>query len=45
MRQRMEGAMSEMGGMASKLTDALTERDCLKKEVLCCKLLLCIIRQ
>jgi len=25
--------MSEMGGMASKLTDALKERDGLKKEV------------
>ena len=33
LRRRMESAMSEMGGMASKLTDALKERDALKKEV------------
>ena len=33
LRQRMNSAMSEMGGMASKLTDALKERDALKVEV------------
>ncbi|XP_078489143.1 uncharacterized protein LOC144746142 isoform X2 [Ciona intestinalis] len=33
LRGRMNNAMSEMGGMASKLTDALRERDRLKDEV------------
>ena len=33
LRHRVDGAMSEMGGMAAKLTDALKERDALKKEV------------